>query len=53
MLGTCCESGVLEHEAGEGDDVQAAEGVRQSLVAADEAAEAGRPGEGALDHPSP
>ena len=39
----------LEHEAGEGDEVQAGDGLGQSLVVAHEASEAGGPGEGALN----
>ena len=46
-------SGLFEHEADEGDDVQIGERLRQSLVVAHEAAEAGGPGEGALGHPAP
>lgn len=43
------QSDAMEHEAGEGDEVQASDGLWQALVVADEASEAGGPGEGALD----
>ena len=46
-------SGLFEHDADESDDVQVGEGLRQSLVVLDEAAEAGGPGEGALGDPTP
>jgi hypothetical protein len=42
----------LEHEAREGDEVQAGQGRRQALVVAGEAAEPGRPGEVALKDPA-
>ena len=44
-------SGAPEHEAGEGDEVEAGQRLGQALVVADEPAAAGRPGEGTLDHP--
>ena len=43
----------MGHEAGEADEVQAVHGLRQSLVVADEAAEARGPGERALNDPAP
>ena len=36
----------------EGDEMEAGDGLRQSLVVAREAPEAGGPGEGTLDHPA-
>ena len=44
---------LFEREVGEGDEVQAGEGLGQSLIVAGEAAEAGEPAEGALNDPSP
>jgi hypothetical protein len=40
---------VREHEASEGDEVEAREDFGQAFIVADEASEACRPGEGALD----
>jgi hypothetical protein len=42
-------SGAAEHEAGEGDEVEAGQRLGQALVVAGEPAAAGRPGEGTLD----
>ena len=42
---------MFEHEADEGDDVEICERAGIALVVLDEASEADRPGEGALDHP--
>ena len=44
---------MLEHEAGEGDEVEACECFGQAFIVADEAPEAGSPGEGAFDDPTP
>jgi hypothetical protein len=41
--------GVAEHEAGEGDEVQAGEGGVKAFVVADQPAAASGPGEAALD----
>jgi hypothetical protein len=45
--------GLFAREADEGDDVEACEGAGIALVVFDETTEAGRSGEGALDHPLP
>ena len=45
------EEEAVEHQADEGDEVQARQGLRQPLVVAGEAAEAGCPGEAALKDP--
>jgi hypothetical protein len=42
-------SGLFEHEADEGDDVEVCECAGIALVVFDETTEAGRPGEEALD----
>src|SRR5215210_7267613 len=44
--------GAGEIEAGEGDEMQASEDGQAALVVADEATEAGFPGEGALHDPT-
>src|SRR3954454_3991720 len=44
-------SGAPEHEAGEGDEVEAGQRLGQALVGAGEQAAAGHPGEGTLDAP--
>jgi hypothetical protein len=41
-----------EFETGEGDEVEAGQDGESALVVADEAAEAGLPGEGPLHHPA-
>lgn len=46
------ESGLLEHDADEGDDVKTFERRRVALVIFDEAAEPRGPGEGSFDDPS-
>jgi len=43
----------MEHETGEGDEMQAGKGLGQALVVAGEATEAGQPGEAALHDPAP
>ena len=43
----------MSHEDGEGDEVQADEGLGQAFVVAGEAAEACHPGEAAFDDPTP
>jgi glucokinase len=43
----------MEHEAGEGHEVQAGQGLGQPLVVAGQAAEARHPGEAALHDPAP
>ena len=43
---------LVEHEAGEGQEMQAEQRRREPLVVAGEAAEAGGPCEVALDHPA-
>lgn len=45
-------SGLFEHEADEGDNVEICEGVGIALVILDEAAEARGPGEGAFHDPA-
>jgi hypothetical protein len=45
--------GLFEHEADEGDDMEVCEGAGIAFVVFDETTAAGRPGEGALDHPAP
>ena len=44
--------GAGEFETGEGDEMQAGQDVQTTLVVADQASEAGLPGEGALKHPA-
>ena len=41
-----------EFEADEGDEMEAGQDIEATLVVANEASEAGLPGEGALDYPS-
>ena len=43
----------MSHEASEGQEVQAGEGLRPPLVVLRQPAAARRPGEGALGHPAP
>jgi hypothetical protein len=43
----------MEHETGEGDEMQAGKGLGQALVVAGEATEAGQPGAAALHDPAP
>src|SRR5215207_6212470 len=45
--------GAGQFEAGEGDEVEAGEHGEAPLVVADEASEAGLPGEGSFAHPPP
>ena len=53
-LWTCSKQrGLLQHEAGESDEVQACERSGVAFVVFDEAAEAGGPGSRALHHPAP
>ena len=44
--------GLLEQEVDDGDEVKAGEGAGISLVVLHQAAKAGRPGKGPLDHPA-
>ena len=44
--------GTPEHDAGEGDHVQADHGCGQAFIVACEPAAASRPGKGTLDHPT-
>src|SRR5258708_9784848 len=43
---------LMQHEAGEGQEMQARQGRKQVLVVARQAAEARHPGEAALNHPT-
>ena len=54
MLCTLSHQGseASEHEEGEGEEMQAGEGLWQALVVAGEASEAGHPGVGAFDDPT-
>ena len=52
LEGSKDEEEALEHQAGEGHEVESGQGLGQPLVVADQPAEARRPGEAAFHDPA-